>query len=188
VDEAHATGLYGDNRSSGLCEQFGLSHRVALQMGTFSKALGGFGAYVAGSRVLIDTLVNQARGFIYSTALPPAVLGAALEAVSLVQRDASLKERLWRNVLHFQTALIRTGLTDRVRLPLRSPIVPFLIGDNRRTVAVSQALLEAGFLVHGIRPPTVPPGTARLRIAISAAHTQTQLDTLATTLAELSPT
>jgi 7-keto-8-aminopelargonate synthetase-like enzyme len=183
VDEAHATGLYGKQRHSGLCEQFGVGAQVALQMGTFSKALGGAGAYVAGSATLIDTLVNKARGFIYSTALPPAVIGAALEAVQVVQTDNVPRERLWQNVADFARLIQQAGLANRVPLPLTSPIVPLLIGDNDETVRVSQALLDAGYFVQGIRPPTVPPGTARLRIALSAAHTPDQLAGLVQALA-----
>lgn len=183
VDEAHATGLYGDTRSSGLCEQYGVSGRVALQMGTFSKALGGFGAYVAGPRTLIDTLVNRSRGFIYSTALPPGVWAAALEAVRLVQADCTMKSRLWSNVRRLETLLRAAGLSAFVPSgAFRSAIVPFVVGDNVNTLALSDALLEAGYFVQGIRPPTVPPGTARLRIALSAAHTETDLQGLVTAL------
>lgn len=185
IDEAHATGLYGNARSSGLCEQFGLSNRITLQMGTFSKALGGAGAYVAGSRVLIDTLINRARGFIYSTALPPAVIGAALKAVEIVQTDPSLKHRLWENVAMFETLARQAGLQNRLTLPLQSPIVPFLIGDSEETLRISQQLLDAGYFAQGIRPPTVPPGTGRLRIALSAAHSVDQLEGLVATLTTL---
>lgn len=177
VDEAHATGLYGP-KSSGLCERFGVNQRVALQMGTFSKAMGSSGAYVAGPEVLIQTLVNQARGFIYSTAQSPAVTGAALEAVRLVQTDFSMRERLWRNIAHMEQALQRAGLQTRIPLPLNSAIVPVLIGESEETLRVSQALLDAGYFVQGIRPPTVPPKTGRLRIALSAAHTPEQMDGL----------
>ena len=182
VDEAHATGLYGAQRSSGLCEQFGVSHRIALQMGTFSKALGGSGAYVAGSKVMIDTLINHARGFIYSTALPPAVIASALAAVRLVQHDPEPRRRLWDNVTRFEQAARPAGLTERLSLPLKSPIVPILVGDSAKTVQVSQALLDAGYFVQGIRPPTVPPGTARLRIALSAAHSAAQIEGLVAAL------
>jgi 8-amino-7-oxononanoate synthase len=185
VDEAHATGLYGERSSSGLCEQLGVSKRVALQMGTFSKALGGAGAYVAGSQVLIDTLINQARGFIYSTALPPATIAAARQAIEVVQNDHSLKQRLWDNVAFFEETLRTLGLAERFTLPFKSPIIPVLIGDSGETLRISQALLEAGYFVQGIRPPTVPPGTARLRIALSAAHTREQLKGLAQALATL---
>lgn len=172
VDEAHATGLYGNSKSSGLCEQFGVSNRIALQMGTFSKALGGSGAYVAGSQVMIDTLINKARGFIYSTALPPAVIASALCAVQLVQTDPNPKTRLWENIALFERLAVQAGL---LALPLKSPISPILIGDSAKTVQVSQTLLEEGYFVQGIRPPTVPPGTARLRVALSAAHTESQI-------------
>jgi 8-amino-7-oxononanoate synthase len=185
VDEAHATGLYGNYHHSGLCEQFGISDRTVLQMGTFSKALGGAGAFVAGSQVLIDTLINKARGFIYSTALPPAVIGAAREAVQVVQADPNPREHLWANVQLFEQLIKHYGLTERVNLPLRSPIVPLVIGDSAETVRVSQVLLDAGYFVQGIRPPTVPPGTSRLRIALSASHTQTQLEGLAAALAQV---
>lgn len=182
VDEAHATGLFGA-RSGGLCEEQAVSNRVTLQMGTFSKALGGFGAYAAGSKVMIETLINKARGFIYSTALPPAVTGAALAAIELVQTDTTQKQRLWENVRFFESELQTAGLADRLSLPLGSPIVPLVIGDSNQTLAVSRALLEAGYFVQGIRPPTVPPGTARLRIALSAAHTKEQLAGLVQALA-----
>jgi 8-amino-7-oxononanoate synthase len=183
VDEAHATGIYGEQRHSGLCEQFGVGSRVALQMGTFSKALGGAGAYVAGSKVMVDTLVNFARGFIYSTALPPATIGAAAEAIRLVQTDGSMRARLWQNMALFTQCIQQGGLSERVVLPLPSPIIPVLIGDSAQAVRVSQALLEQGFLVQGIRPPTVPPGTARLRIALSASHTPEQIEGLVMALA-----
>jgi 8-amino-7-oxononanoate synthase len=184
VDEAHATGLYGEH-SSGLCEQLGVSDRVALQMGTFSKALGGAGAYVAGSQVMIDTLINQARGFIYSTALPPATIAAARQAIEVVRDDYGPKQRLWSNVGFFEETLRAHGLSERFSLPFQSPIVPVVIGDSGETLRISQALLEAGYYVQGIRPPTVPPGTARLRIALSAAHTQAQLSGLACALESL---
>lgn len=184
VDEAHATGLYGAN-GSGLCEQFGIQNRVALQMGTFSKALGSSGAYVAGSKVLIDWLVNHARGFIYSTAQSPAVIGASLAAVKLAHSTPSLKEQLWRNVACMEKAIRSTGLESRISLPLRSPIVPVLIGESAETLRVSRALLEAGYFVQGIRPPTVPPKTGRLRIALSAAHTPAQIEGLVQALAKL---
>jgi 8-amino-7-oxononanoate synthase len=184
VDEAHATGLYG-TYGSGLCEQFGIQNRIALQMGTFSKALGSSGAYVAGSKVLINWLVNHARGFIYSTAQSPAVIGASLAALKLAYSTPSLKEQLWRNVACMEEAIRSAGLENRISLPLKSPIVPVLIGESVETLRISQALLEAGYFVQGIRPPTVPPKTGRLRIALSAAHTPAQIEGLVQVLAKL---
>lgn len=183
VDEAHATGLYGYSRSSGLCEQFELSNRIALQMGTFSKALGGSGAYVAGSRVLINTLINKARGFIYSTAMSPAVMASASRSIAVVQEDSSLKEKLWQNVALFQDALNQAGILSEH--PLKSPIIPIILGDSTQTIQASQQLLDTGYLVQGIRPPTVPPGTSRLRITLSAAHTKEQLQGLALSISSI---
>lgn len=195
VDEAHATGLYGDERRSGLCEQFGVSDRIALQMGTFSKALGGSGAYVAGDAVLIDTLINRGRGFIYSTAPSPPVLAAALQALEQIRTNPAPTRRLWENVTLLESLLLEAGLaksgsspddaSHRVTLPLKSPIIPLIVGDSANALALSQALLEAGHFVHAIRPPTVPPGTARLRLSLSAAHTPEQIQALVKSLAAL---
>lgn len=185
VDEAHATGIYGDTHRSGLCEAMGVGHRVTLQMGTFSKALGGSGAYVAGSQVLIDTLINKARGFIYSTAQSPPVLAAALRAIQLVQEDPEPTKRLWNNIASFETAIQQRELDSWIPRPLKSPIIPVLIGESEDTITLSQALLEKGYYVQGIRPPTVPPGTARLRIALSARHTTAEIEALVQTLAQL---
>ncbi len=190
VDEAHATGIYGDTRRSGLCEAQGVSHRIALQMGTFSKALGGMGAYVAGSRTLIDVLVNRARGFIYSTAPAPGVQAAAMAAIQQVQRDRSATERLWQNITFFQAKLEQgasESLLSRLSFPFSSPIIPVLTGDSETTVQASEALLQRGFFVQGIRPPTVPSGQGRLRIALSAVHTETQLSDLASALIQVFP-
>lgn len=184
VDEAHATGLYGERKRSGLCETFGVSDRITLQMGTFSKALGGAGAYVAGSRVMIDTMINKARGLIYSTAMPPASMAAALKAVEIVQTDASLRDRLWENIRHFALACAERG----VEIPtLKSPIAPVLVGGSAVALAHGQALLEAGYFVQAIRPPTVPANTARLRVTITAVHKPEHLDGLAERLAALKP-
>jgi 8-amino-7-oxononanoate synthase len=197
VDEAHATGLYGAVRRSGLCEQLGVSGRIALQMGTFSKALGGSGAYVAGSAVLIDTLINRARGFIYSTAPAPPVLAAALRAVEQVQANPAPTRRLWKNIAFLESLLLESGLSKPdpcsdtpfhcVNLPLESPIIPLVVGDSADALALSHALLEAGHFVQAIRPPTVPPGTARLRLSLSAAHTREQIRALVESLAALLP-
>ncbi len=181
IDEAHSVGLYG-NTSAGLCEQFNIGSQVTLQAGTFSKALGGFGGFVCGSNVLIQTLVNQARGFIYSTALPPAVIGSAQAAVTIVQADTALHEALWHNVTVFRNAL------KTLNLPVttyESAIIPVIIGDADHALQVSEKLRQAGFIVRAIRPPTVPTGTARLRISITPAHRPEELTALANTLASI---
>jgi 8-amino-7-oxononanoate synthase len=145
-----------------------------LVVGTLSKTLGALGGFVAGPRPFIEWLVNTARSFIFTTATSPADAAAALAALRIVRSAEG--ERL--------LARLRANV-ERLRPGHPSPIVPILLGDEARAVAVSQALLERGLLVPAIRPPTVPPGTSRLRVALSAAHTPAQLDALAAALAEL---
>lgn len=172
VDEAHATGVFGA-RGAGLAEHLGLSHRIDVQMGTLGKALGAFGAYVAGEARLYDWLWHRARSLVFTTALPPAVCAAAEAAVGLVRDDAAgLRARLWRNVARFKTGLSTLGLDPGTP----SQIFPIVVGDARRAVEVSEALEARGILARAIRPPTVPEGTSRLRMTVTAAHTDAHLD------------
>jgi 8-amino-7-oxononanoate synthase len=171
VDEAHATGVIGPG-GRGLCAALGVEGRVAVQMGTLGKAIGVFGAYVAGSQPLCDFLRNRARSFVFTTALPPAVAAAASLALGLAADDRR------RVRLRAVAGRLRQGLEAlgwEVR-PGDSPILPVLIGDPGATVAASGALLEAGVFARGIRPPTVPAGTGRLRVTVTAAHTDAQID------------
>jgi len=178
VDEAHATGVLG-TRGAGLTAD--LPHKPDLVMGTFSKAMGSFGAYVAGSQTMCDFLVNVCGGFIYSTALPPPVLGAIDAALDLVpQMDA---ER--RHVAALAQRL-RTGLHDLGHDTGASDtqIVPLLVGGEEEALALSRRLEDRGFLCTAIRPPTVPPGSSRLRLALSSAHGEAEVDTLLQCLAD----
>ena len=150
-------------------------------MGTFSKAMGGFGAYVAGSRALCDYLVNACSGFIHTTALPPAVLGAIDAALDLVPGMRAEREALADKAASLRAALGAMGLDTGAS---STQIVPVLIGDERRTLALSRALEARGVLVTAIRPPTVPRGTSRLRIALSAAHTRADIDKLVDALSD----
>jgi 8-amino-7-oxononanoate synthase len=162
LDEAHATGVYGPT-GAGCFEEFRGDPRVkdrVIQMGTLGKALGCFGAYVAGPRVLIDYLINQARPFIYTTALPPALAEAALEALGLLRSKPELRDRLWQ----------RIGQTRAAGKGLDSPILPLVVGTSEKALELSQALFDKGYWVNAIRPPTVPEGSARLRITLSAFH------------------
>jgi 8-amino-7-oxononanoate synthase len=185
LDEAHATGVLGP-QGKGLLAHYGIApQRISVHMGTFSKALGSQGAYIAGPQVLIDTLINQARGFIYTTALAPAVAAANLAALQVLAQEPQHQEALQANVqwVH-QQCLVHEGL--RTLLPpslqgpcaLLSPIIPLLLGENATALAWSQALAEQGLLLTAIRPPTVPQGQARLRLALSAMHTPSQLQQL----------
>ncbi|PNU02182.1 aminotransferase class I/II-fold pyridoxal phosphate-dependent enzyme [Novosphingobium guangzhouense] len=172
VDEAHATGVLGP-------EGRGLSAlvpgKVDLVMGTFSKALGGFGAYVAGSRVLIDYLTNAASGFIFTTAPPPAVLGAVDAALDLLPGMGTERAHLAALGDRLRAGLARLGLDHGAS---STQIVPAVIGPEDKAMALSAQLEEAGFLASAIRPPTVPAGTSRLRLALRAGHSEADIDAL----------
>jgi 8-amino-7-oxononanoate synthase len=171
VDEAHATGVLGPT-GAGLVEQLGLHERVAVQMGTLGKALGCFGAFVAARRDVVRLLVNRARSLVFTTALPPPVVGAALAAVRLVRAEPERRARLQANAQTLHAELQRMGAP----VPAApSHILPVVLGSEARTMECSARLLERGVWVQGIRPPTVPPGTARLRATVMATHSEDDL-------------
>ena len=184
VDEAHATGVLGA-RGAGLVDALGLHERVTVQMGTLGKALGTFGAYVAGSRALIDLLVNTARTAIFTTALPPAVAAAADAALTIVEREPERRAALRRNAAHLRAGLLALGF--EVPGEADSHILPVMVGDAESTMALSSALLDRGVFAHGIRPPTVPEGTARLRATVMATHSEAELDAALRAFAALAP-
>jgi len=166
VDEAHATGVLGP-RGAGLAEELGLTPRVEVHMGTFSKALGSLGGYVAGDRRLIDYLHNRARSFIYSTAPPPPVLGAIGAALQVVAQEPGRRNYLLAEAKTFREELQRAGFD---LLGSETQIVPVLVGENARTLELAGRLRERGLLAVAFRPPTVTPGRARVRFSLSAAH------------------
>ncbi len=168
VDDAHGTGVLGAT-GRGTAEHCGCLGRIDLQMGTLGKALGGAGAYLAAPRVVIDTLVNRSRPLIFSTSLPPGVPAAALAALDLVEADegAQLRRRLAANRELFAARLRTAGLD---LLTSATQIVPVLVGEPAPTMAITRRLLEAGIFLQGIRPPTVPAGTCRLRATVMATH------------------
>jgi len=170
VDEAHATGVLGA-RGAGLAEADGVAGAIDVHMGTLGKALGGAGAYIAGSRSLIDLLVNRARTFVYTTGLAPAAVGAASAAIELVAAEPERRPALLRNAARLRDGLRALGLDARGD----THIVPVVVGDNRAALALADALLARGVLAHAIRPPTVPAGTARLRLTPMATHTEAQI-------------
>ncbi len=181
LDEAHATGVLGP-RGMGLAGS--VPGGVDLAMGTFSKALGGFGAYVAGSRPLCDWLVNRASGFIHTTALPPAVLGAMDAALELVPGMDADRARLAAHAARVRAALAALGIDHGSST---TQIVPAIVGPEALTMALSERLRDAGVLAIAIRPPTVPPGTSRLRVALSSAHTDAEVGRLIDALADAWP-
>jgi 8-amino-7-oxononanoate synthase len=175
VDDAHGTGLYGRERASGLTEHFRVERRAAATVFTFGKALGVAGACVAGPRAVIDTLVQRARPFIFTTAPPAFLLHAVDIALDLIE---AMPGRGGRSL----------GLANRLRERLRElgidgggegPIVPIVIGGNREAMEAAAALARRGFDVRALRPPSVPPGTARLRISVHADRTEEEVDGLA---------
>ncbi|MBI1993257.1 MAG: 8-amino-7-oxononanoate synthase [Deltaproteobacteria bacterium] len=167
VDEAHATGVFGPN-GAGVVAKLGLVERVQIQMGTLGKALGGFGAYVAGSRKLRELLINRSRSFIFTTALPPAVMAMAIAAIEILYKEPERRLALWHNCRALRDGLMRLGFSLGES---QSQIQPLIIGDAQKCMAFSERLLEKGVFAQGIRPPTVPPGTSRLRITVMATHT-----------------
>lgn len=169
LDEAHATGLFGENRR-GLAEEFGVADRIEIQMGTLGKAAGAAGGYVCGSRVLVDFLVNRARSFIFSTAPVPASAAAARAGLALFQsaEGESRRQAVWQRVDQLKNGLIGGGW----KLPVvRSAILPLLIGDETKAVEIATALRAADIFIPAIRYPTVARGAARLRLTVTAAHT-----------------
>jgi 8-amino-7-oxononanoate synthase len=180
VDDAHGLGVLGAH-GGGTLEQAGLDARsVPVLVGTLGKALGSFGAFVAGDAVLIDTLIQRARTYIYTTALPPAIAAATRAALRLVQTEAWRRERLRDLVARFRAGASALGLPLS---PSSTPIQPLIVGSSARALALSEALHTQGFWVAAIRPPTVPHGSARLRVSLSAAHEDSQVDALLAALA-----
>ncbi len=178
VDEAHALGVFG--RGAGLCAQMGVKPDAVVA--NMTKALGSGGGFVAGSGAFIDLLINKARSFIFSTGLAPACVGSALRAVEIVESEPGLGSELLRRAALFRARLREKGF-DIPDDP--SQIIPIVIGGNEAAVAISSALFEQGVLITAIRPPSVPPGTARLRISVTLAHTEEDLRCAADTLADV---
>ncbi len=179
LDEAHATGLFG-------ADGFGLApgRGADLIMGTFSKALGGFGAYIACSKKLRDYMVNRCAGFIYSTALPPAVLGSMDAALDLLPGLGAARERLQKNAETVRKAFKGAGLDTGAS---STQIVPLILGTETRALKMAKALEDAGILALAIRPPTVQKGASRIRFALSAAHSDADVASLIEAALDLAP-
>ena len=178
VDDAHATGVIGNGR--GTAHHFGLTD-VDVQLGTLSKALGSVGGYVAGRKELIEYLINYSRSFIFSTALSPADIGAALEALRIVHDEPSVVDTLRENTVYMAHKLQAMGID----CDDETPIFPIVVGENDRALTLARELEERGIIITAIRPPTVPVGESRLRMTVTAAHSKEQLDYVAQTLHEL---
>ena len=192
VDDAHGLGVVG-RTGRGCCEHFGLSAReVPALIGTFGKAFGTFGAFVAGDADLIEFLIQKSRTYIYTTALPPAVAAATRAALRVIDKEPWRREKVLALAERFRAGLAERQIGAQPELRLLVPgtpshgsaIHPIVVGDEARALAVSAALEKRGFLVAAIRPPTVPAGTSRLRVTLSAAHEEAQVDALIDALSD----
>jgi 8-amino-7-oxononanoate synthase len=182
VDDAHGFGVLGE-RGAGVTEHWGLGQtQVPVLMATLGKALGAFGAFVAGSEALIETLIQQARSYIYTTAPPPAVAQATRASLRIARQEPWRRERLRQLISRFRTEVEALGLP---LIDSTTPIQPILAGSAERALVWSRQLDAKGILVSPIRPPTVPTGSARLRITFSANHTDQHLERLLDALATL---
>jgi 8-amino-7-oxononanoate synthase len=174
--------VLGEN-GAGCAEHFGLDQQdLPVLMGTLGKALGSFGAFVAGSEELIETLIQFARPYIYTTALPPAVAAATLASLKVIAQDAGRRAHLRDLISQFKQGAVGLGLP---LMDSDTAIQPLLIGDSERALLISDRLAVRGFMISAIRPPTVPQGTARLRITLSAAHTEQHVQQLLDALGEV---
>ena len=171
VDDAHGFGVLGKD-GNGTVAHFGLEGTNIIRMGTLSKAVGALGGYIAGSRVLVELLINKARGFIFTTGLPPATLAAANAALDVIRSSPELRQRLFSHAKYLKTALANLGYT---LLPSETQILPVVLGTPQRTTSVANALLADGVFAPAIRPPAVPPDTSRLRLTVMATHTEAEI-------------
>jgi 8-amino-7-oxononanoate synthase len=178
LDEAHATGVFGEH-GRGAVEHFGLAGQVDVTVGTASKALGVLGGFVAGPAVLAETIRNAARAYIYTTAMPPMLCGAIAASLEIIAGEPSRRAHVLALADRLRSRLSQAGLDTG---PSASQIVPVIVGPAERAVTLSRELLDDGFFVQAIRPPTVPRDTSRLRVSISAAHSEAQVDELADAL------
>jgi len=188
LDEAHGTGVLGA-QGRGLVEHFADQRNLALpkgavdiEMGTLSKALGSFGGFVACDSLMKDYLINKSRSLIFSTALPPSAVGAARASLNIVRQEPAIRRRLWANVELLKNRLQAKGFDLQ---PSQSPILPIPFGCEEKALRISESLVEKGFFVPAIRPPSVPQGTSRLRLTVTATHSEVDIEDLVEGLAQV---
>jgi 8-amino-7-oxononanoate synthase len=185
VDDAHGIGVIGKN-GRGSAEHYGLdAEQIPVIVGTLGKALGSFGAFVAGSSALIELLIQRARPYIYTTALPQPVAAATRKALEIVQRESWRREWVLALAKRFRSAAEQMGIPVMPAQTPPTPIQPIVLGSPERALSAQQELLAAGFCVVAIRPPTVPRGSARLRVSLSSTHTEAQVDGLVEALGRI---
>jgi 8-amino-7-oxononanoate synthase len=184
LDDAHGFGVLGAS-GRGVLEHFGVNDPRIIYMATLGKAAGVFGAFVAGDDTLIEMVMQRARTYIYTTAMPPLLACALSQAIAVIAAGAPLRQQLTENIIQLKQTLIEKLPAGWRWLPSRTAIQPLVVGENQTAVAVAEQLGARGVLVPAIRPPTVPPGTARLRLSLSAAHTAADVRTLTAALTEV---
>jgi 8-amino-7-oxononanoate synthase len=182
IDDAHGFGTLGKT-GKGCLQHFGLdNHDVPIYMATLGKAMGTAGAFIAGSNALVETIIQQARSYIYTTAMPAAIAEATRCSLKLIQNEAQHLKTLNGNIAYFKSCCSEAGLAIE---DSQTAIQPLLIGDDEKAISLSQQLFDKGLLVTAIRPPTVPEGTSRLRITLSAKHSRDHIDQLVELLSQL---
>jgi 8-amino-7-oxononanoate synthase len=174
IDEAHATGVFGEH-GQGVAEMLGLEHRVDVRVGTLSKALGSAGGFVCGSRSLVDWLANRARSYVFSTASPPAICSSTLAALAIVRDEPLRRSELVERAADLRERLQADGWNIGASA---SQIVPVIVEDPERALALSSRLRDSGILVPAIRPPSVPQGESLLRISLTWAHRPPHINAL----------
>ncbi len=181
IDEAHAMGVIG-RRGSGLAEALGLEERIDIIMGTLSKATGSLGGYCAASPDIINYLKNKSRPFIYTTSLPPSLCAASYEALLIIEGESGLRDRLWENTNFLKKNIREIGFDTGES---ESPIVPIILGTSDKALKAAQYLFDSNIYIPAVRPPTVPKGKARLRLTVSAVHTDDDLKYLLSILKKM---
>jgi 8-amino-7-oxononanoate synthase len=178
VDEAHSLGCFGPT-GAGLCEQEGILDEVDIIVAPLGKAVAATGGIIAGPKTVINYLLNKARPFIYTTAPSPVIAAAALKSLEIIQSEPDRRKRLQDNAAFVRNVFVEMGLNIGNSI---TQIIPVILGDSAKAMKVSRKLYDAGYFISAIRPPTVPPGTARLRVSVQTNHTQEQLEGLCETL------
>jgi 8-amino-7-oxononanoate synthase len=172
LDDAHGTGIFGE-KGTGVEESFGLSGKMDTHMATFGKALGSFGAFALADPVVVELLINRARTFMYTTALPISSLAASLAALKLIENNTSFKDELWQNIDYMRKNLLQAGFDLKNS---KGPIIPIVVGEDKKTVKMQDILMKKGLFLQAIRPPTVPEGASRLRLTIVRGFAREDMD------------
>jgi len=181
VDDAHATGVLGKN-GRGIVEYYNMKDKPDIIMGTLSKAIGSLGGFICGSKSLIEYLKNKCRSFIYTTGIPPSLCASSIASLEIIEKNPEIIRKLWDNTYYLKEKLNNLNLNT---LSSNTPIIPIVLGDEKKTIEVANKIQERKILLIGIRPPTVPKGTSRLRITLTSNHTKIHIEELIKAIEEI---